>query len=304
MPQAPRDFNSERTNADTLCAPPKVVSPACRDACLVHIYPSGPSMGRRYPLSTTNAVSIGRGTDCTILIDDHSVSRRHARVEPTPQGYLAEDLGSTNGTFVNDRPVVRQMLQDGDYLRVGNCIYRFLAGGNIESEYHEEIYRLAIIDGLTDIPNKRYLMEFLGRELSRAQRHQRPLSVLLFDIDRFKSVNDDHGHLCGDYVLREIATQLKGVIRSDELLARYGGEEFAVVLPECTGENARVVGERIRALIANHVFGFDEQVIPVTVSVGLASVSNGEPVQPSELIDRADEKLYEAKRGGRNRVCG
>jgi two-component system cell cycle response regulator len=303
MPEAPRDNNSERTMADTLCAPPKVVSPACRDACLVHIYPSGTSMGRRYPLSTTGAVLIGRGSDCAIHIDDHSVSRKHARVEPTPRGYLAEDLGSTNGTFVNDKPVSRLFLEDGDYLRVGNCIYRFLAGGNIESEYHEEIYRLAIIDGLTDIPNKRYLMEFLSRELSRAQRHKRPLSVLLFDIDRFKSVNDDHGHLCGDYVLREMAIQLKAIIRSDELLARYGGEEFAVVLPECTRDNALAVGERVRSLIAGHLFLFDEQVVPVTVSVGVASVADGEPVLSHELIDRADEKLYDAKRGGRNRVC-
>ena len=79
-------------------------------------------------------------------------------------------MGSTNGTFVNDSPVERPPLGDGDYLRVGNCIYRFLAGGNIEAEYHEEIYRLAIIDGLTEVPNKRYLMEFLERELVAARR--------------------------------------------------------------------------------------------------------------------------------------
>ncbi len=303
MPEVPRDNNAERTTSDTLCTPLKVVSPACREACLVHIYPSGPSMGRRYPLSMTIPVLIGRGSDCAIHIDDHSVSRKHARIEPIAQGYLAEDLGSTNGTFVNDRPIQQQLLEDGDYLRVGNCIYRFLAGGNIESEYHEEIYRLAIIDGLTDIPNKRYLLEFLTRELSRAQRHHRPLSVLLFDIDRFKSINDEQGHLCGDYVLREMATHLKGMIRGDELLARYGGEEFAVVLPECTHDNALIVAERIRSLVQQHHFRFDEQTISVTVSVGVASLQDGEAITPTELIDRADEKLYEAKRTGRNRVC-
>jgi diguanylate cyclase (GGDEF)-like protein len=304
MPELPRDHPAERTAAETLCTPPRLVSAACRDACLVHIYPSGPSMGRRYSLASTTAVVIGRGADCAIHIDDHSVSRKHARIEPTAHGYAAEDLGSTNGTFVDDKPITRQVLEDGDYLRVGNCIYRYLAGGNIEAEYHEEIYRLAIIDGLTDVPNKRFLLEFLARELSRSTRHNRPLSLLLFDLDRFKSINDEHGHLCGDYVLRELSAQLKGVIRAEELLARYGGEEFAVVLPECTRENALVAGERLRGLVEKHAFRFDDLPIPVTVSVGVASTAGGEPVTPEDLLERADQQLYAAKGAGRNRVCG
>ncbi|MFO0842033.1 MAG: GGDEF domain-containing protein [Gemmataceae bacterium] len=304
MLQAPWDINADRTVVDTAGATPRVSSAACRDACLIHIYPTGPSMGRRYPLSAKTTVLIGRGGDCAISIDDQSVSRRHARIELTPQGFLSQDLNSTNGTFVNDKPISRRLLRDGDYLRVGNSIYRFLAGGNVEAEYHEEIYRLAIVDALTDIPNKRYLIEFLGRELSRAQRYRRQLSLLLFDIDRFKAINDGHGHLCGDHVLREMAQRLKGTIRRDELLARYGGEEFAVVLPECSRVNAHGVGERVRGLVASHRFSFDGQAVPVTVSVGVASVVDGESIGPDELIDRADERLYEAKRGGRNRVCG
>jgi diguanylate cyclase (GGDEF)-like protein len=294
---------AERTTADTQCALRRPVATACRDACLVHIYPSGPSMGKRYPLSTTRSMLIGRGTDCAILIDEHSVSRKHARIEPDTQGYIAEDLGSTNGTFVNDQPIARQLLKDGDYLRVGNCIYRYLAGGNVEAEYHEEIYRLAIIDALTDVPNKRYLLEFLARELSRSTRHNRPLSVLMFDLDKFKAVNDEHGHLCGDYVLRELTLKLREVVRAEELLARYGGEEFTVVLPECTLADALTVGERLRQLVEGHTFRFDDLTVPVTISVGAASVA-GEAVTPNELLERADQKLYEAKRAGRNRVCG
>ena len=304
MPEAPRDNSAERTTAETLCTLPRPVSVACRDACLVHIYPSGPSMGKRYPLSVSAAVVIGRGTDCAIHIDDHSVSRKHARVEPTPQGYAAEDLVSTNGTFVNDSPVTRHILRDGDYLRVGNCIYRFLAGGNIEAEYHEEIYRLAIIDGLTDIPNKRYLMEFLTRELARSVRHKRPISFIMFDIDRFKTINDDRGHLCGDYVLRELAGRLKTIIRAEEMLARYGGEEFAIVLPEGTRADALRVGERIRSLIESTPFRFDDVPIVVTVSVGVASVVGGEDITPEQMTDRADNFLFEAKRTGRNKVMG
>jgi diguanylate cyclase (GGDEF)-like protein len=259
-------------------------------------------MGRRYTLSSSAPMLIGRGADCAIHIDDHSVSRKHARVEPTPEGYCAIDLGSTNGTYVNDVPVDRQLLDDGDYLRVGNCIYRFLAGGNIEAEYHEEIYRLAIIDGLTEIPNKRYLYEFLSRELARAQRHQRPLSVIMFDLDHFKAVNDEMGHLCGDHVLRELAGRLKAVVRADELLARYGGEEFSAVLPDCTREEAAVVAERLRQLVCERPFCFDGSELPITISLGVGCTQGGELVSPSQLLERADGKLYEAKRGGRNRV--
>jgi len=159
----------EKATETWVTAPDRLVSSTRRDACVVHIYPTGPGMGARYALTDVPMV-LGRGNDCDIRINDHSVSRRHARIQPGADGYYAVDLQSTNGTFVNDVPASICKLKDGDYLRVGNCIYRFLAGGNVEAEYHEEIYRLAIIDGLTDVPNKRYLMEFLGRELARSAR--------------------------------------------------------------------------------------------------------------------------------------
>ena len=157
-----------------------------------------------------HALVLGRGNDCDIRINDHSVSRRHARIQPGADGYYAVDLQSTNGTFVNDVPASMCKLKDGDYLRVGNCIYRFLAGGNVEAEYHEEIYRLTIIDALTDIHNKRYLLEFLDRELARSARYHRPLSLVMFDIDHFKAINDELGHLGGDFTLRELAACVKG----------------------------------------------------------------------------------------------
>ncbi|MFQ3593460.1 MAG: GGDEF domain-containing protein [Gemmataceae bacterium] len=301
MDSAQSPLTNGRTTADTLCTLPRVKTSLGDEACVVHIYPSGPNMGRRYPLSHSASTIIGRSAECSIQIDDHSVSRRHARIDPTPEGYIASDLGSTNGTYVNDTPCERMILKDGDYVRVGNCIYRFLAGGNIEAEYHEEIYRLAIIDGLTEIPNKRYLMEFLNRELARSSRHSRPLSLLVFDIDHFKRINDTHGHLCGDYVLREMAHRLREGIRAEELFARYGGEEFVIVLPETELEEAIVVAERVRSLVAEGPFRFDEQMFAVTISIGVASTC-GETIDPVELISKADDKLYEAKRLGRNRV--
>ncbi len=281
----------------------RLISTTNREACLVHIYPTGAGMGARYPLSDRPVV-IGRGSDADVRINDHSVSRRHARVQPGADGYYAVDLQSTNGTYVNDLPAAMCKLKDGDYLRVGNCIYRFLAGGNIESEYHEEIYRLTIIDGLTEIHNKRYLMEFLDRELARSARYQRPLALLIFDIDRFKTINDTLGHLGGDFTLRELAACVKAGIRKEELFARYGGEEFAVVLPEVSGEGAVAVAERIRVRVEAHPFQFDDKAYQITVSCGVATTDGDESLTPLDLIRQADEKLFQAKRDGRNRVVG
>src|SRR5437667_3484574 len=199
-------------------APERPVSVTNRNACLVHIYPTGPGMGSRYPL-TDEPLVLGRGSDCEIRINDHSVSRKHARIQPGIDGYYAVDLQSTNGTYVNDIPASMCKLKDGDYLRVGNCIYRFLMGGNVETEYHEEIYRLTIIDALTDIHNKRFLLEFLDRELARSARHGRPLALMMIDIDQFKAINDHLGHLGGDFTLRELANGIKKSIRKEDLFA-------------------------------------------------------------------------------------
>src|SRR5262249_48558365 len=155
----------------------------------------------------------------------------------------------------------RRKLRDGDYLRVGSCIYRFLVGGNLEAAYHEELYRLTIIDGLTGIHNKRYLFEFLERELARCARHQRPLALLLLDVDHFKLINDDLGHLAGDFILRELANIIRTGARKEELVARYGGEEFAVVLPETTREGGEASAERLRVLVEAHPFQYESQTV-------------------------------------------
>jgi two-component system, cell cycle response regulator len=273
-----------------------------RDACLVHIYPTGTNMGRRYSLVDTILV-IGRGDDCALKIQDNSVSRRHAVIEPTTQGYMISDCGSTNGTFVNDALVsIPRALQDGDYVRVGNCLYRFLTGSNIELHYHEEIYRLTIIDALTETFNVRYFNEFLDREILRSQRHHRPLALLMFDIDKFKTFNDSHGHLCGDFVLREMCRRVREVSRKEDLFARYGGEEFACVLVETQLIDAIEVAERIRIAIQDSVFLYEGQQLKITISIGIAVTTGLPPVAAAELIEQADQNLYLAKEQGRNRT--
>lgn len=293
----------EKITDTWITTPKKLFSAATREACLVHIYPSGPTMGCRYPL-TDRPLVIGRGDDSDIRLLDHSVSRKHALIEPSSDGYYVSDQTSTNGTFVNDKQLDdARLLKDGDYLRVGNCLYRYLAGGNIEAEYHEEIYRLTILDGLTQIHNARYLNEFLEREVIRSQRHGRPLALLALDIDRFKSLNDSLGHLCGDFVLRELANVIRKAVRQEDLFARCGGEEFVLVLVETTLEGALLVAERTREAVASHRFLFESTPVSLTISIGVASTTGDATVTPTTLRKAADEKLYEAKRTGRNRVC-
>src|SRR5436305_4578608 len=171
-------------------------------------------MGTRYLLDG-GLIVLGRGDDCNITIHDHSISRRQTRFDLINGGYRATDLGSTNGTFVNDTPADRTPLNDGDYLRVGNCLFRFLAGGNVEADYHEELYRLAILDALTGLYNKLYLMDYLQRELARSARYNRPLALILFDIDHFKSINDTMGHLAGALPVRDLAGRLRSEICGD-----------------------------------------------------------------------------------------
>src|SRR4051812_36919988 len=180
--------------------------PVGKEACLVVIY--GLELGKKYNLERST-FNIGRSTRADIQIDQESVSRNHAKIVNTGKSIILRDLGSTNGTYVNDDLIDEYVLRDGDLIKIGRTIFKFLTGGNIENAYHEEIYRLTTIDGLTQIFNKRYFLEMIERELSRSKRYRRPLSLLMFDIDHFKNINDTYGHLAGDYVLKQLSTAVK-----------------------------------------------------------------------------------------------
>jgi diguanylate cyclase (GGDEF)-like protein len=271
------------------------------ESCLVQM--SGPSVGKRYPLRG-GELTIGRETGNTIVVDVDSVSRRHARIFHRDETYFVSDHASTNGTFVNEREVHADTpLRSGDHLKVGRVIFKFLSGDDVESQYHEAIYTLTITDGLTQIHNKRYLLEFLEREMGRCHRYGRPLSLLLFDIDHFKRINDTHGHVAGDFVLRELAAAIRSRVRNEQCFARYGGEEFAIASPEAGPENVRALAEKVRRVVQEQRFVFEGKKIPVTISVGVADMTH-EITEPLQFIQAADAKLYAAKRAGRNRVVG
>jgi two-component system cell cycle response regulator len=282
-------------------APPE---PGTGSDCLVVIYTSEPGLlGKRFVLDRS-PLRVGRGTDNHIVLEGDSVSRRHAHFERRGSSWYAVDDGSTNGTYLNEEQVAHDgVLNNGDRIKVGPTILKFLSGLDAEAKYHEEIYRMTIVDGLTQIHNKRYLFEALEKELIRARRYERELSLVIFDIDFFKRINDQFGHLAGDHVLRELARVVQDRIRRDEVFARYGGEEFVIVLPETGLPGALNLAENLRERVEKHIFIFQAERIPVTISVGCAQLAKDDRTAP-DLIQRADEKLYEAKRGGRNRVCG
>ncbi len=271
---------------------------------LVLIYPPGPDMGRKYKLEA-GIVNVGRDASNQIVVNSDSVSRKHARLTLESGRRMISDLKSTNGTYVNNMPTMSQHLKNGDQVKIGDSIFKYLVGTDVESAYHEEIYTMTIKDGLTEIYNRRYFEEALERELSRAQRHHRELSILIFDIDFFKKANDTFGHLAGDYVLRELAFLVANRSRHEEVFARYGGEEFVILLPESNNEEAMVLAEQLRRLVEEHKFIFEGEEIPVTISIGVMTTGAGkEKLTSQEFIKAADEQLYLAKSQGRNCVRG
>jgi diguanylate cyclase (GGDEF)-like protein len=268
--------------------------------CIVIIYSKDLDLGKRYVLSTPR-LQIGRGQENGIVLESDSVSRKHAVIELRAGKWWVADLGSTNGTYVNHQPVQEHPLAKGDLVKIGDTIFKYLAGSDVESLYHEEIYRMTIVDGLTQVHNKRFLLEALEKEIARARRYDRPLAILMFDIDHFKQINDSYGHLAGDQVLKDLAAIVTGRIRREEIVGRYGGEEFLIVLPETDAKGAAELAEQVRKLVETTEFVFDKERIPVTVSIGVGGLASRN-IDVNGFIKMADENLYRAKREGRNRV--
>ncbi len=297
---APRE--SERTRVTRVIDPGAGQKSAARpgEACIIVIY--GPELGKRIQLGSA-PFTIGRSASNDLFLDQESTSRQHAKITFDKGQYWVQDLGSTNGTFVNDEQVREKGLSDGDQIRIGRSILKFMTGENVEVHYHEEIYRLMTVDGLTQAFNRRYFDDVLEREFNRAKRYQRALSLIVLDIDHFKRVNDTHGHLAGDNLLRQIAGAIKLRLRTHDVFARTGGEEFGIILPEIAVEGARITAEKVRQVVEGTPVRHEQQVIPCTVSLGVAML-RGDEAGPEELYKCADGRLYEAKQGGRNRVAG
>jgi diguanylate cyclase (GGDEF)-like protein len=255
---------------------------------------------------------VGRGTDADFWVEDPAISRRHARIVRRLDGrYAVEDLGSTNGTFVAGRRVEGRIdLQNGDRVQIGpTLMFRFAITDDAEDELQRRLYESSTRDALTRAFNRKYFGERLLAEIAHARRHKAHLALLMLDLDRFKAINDQHGHLAGDVVLRAVATQVQRLIRLEDVLARYGGEEFVILLRSTPTAGAVVLAERVRSTVERLQIAVNASGGPTTVgittSIGVASLSELSPeAGPNELVATADARLYRAKVGGRNRVCG
>lgn len=278
--------------------PPKTAYHRPELSYVVMIY--GEYLGRRYTIKDEELL-IGRAPHCDIMLTDDSVSRMHCRLIPGSNGVVISDLNSTNGTYINATSVSTRLLRDGDKVKVGRSIFKFLSGDNIEHAYHEEIYRLKTTDGLTGAFNKRYFDEETEREIYRFFRYSRPLSLLMIDIDFFKKVNDTNGHLAGDRVLTQLSQLIMANIRREDVFCRYGGEEFALLMPETDLGGAVEQGERVRSLVEGARFDFEGMVLKITVSIGATAAEPG-MTSMDDFVRAADERLYEAKEAGRNRL--
>lgn len=205
------------------------------------------------------------------------------------------------GAFCAPRKTI-ELLTDEDS-RVLSLIAMQITTAYQNSLLYELAKKLSITDELTKIYNYRYLQSQLGVETNRARRYKRPLSFLMIDLDNFKSYNDRFGHVRGDLVLLEVAKIIQNSCRGVDVVARYGGEEFAVILPETVFDGAKKVSERIRTAVDEHRFPGKQKrrTEKITVSIGVASCTSG--ASQKEMVQRADEALYKAKRSGKNKVC-
>jgi diguanylate cyclase (GGDEF)-like protein len=247
---------------------------------------------------------LGRRQDCEIWLNEPGVSRVHARICPDIGGYVVEDLQSSNGTFVNSRAVRRQRLNDGDTVQFGPLVaYRYTLTDVDQEKMLKQLYSAIVTDPLTGAYNREHFDHRLAAELSYARRHNSQVSLVLFDVDHFKLINDTHGHPAGDRVLVQVAKAALGMLRAEDVFARYGGEEFAVILRNIDLEGARRVGERLRLNIARIRVESDTQDIAVTISAGCSALTCcDDPPTPEKMVAIADRRLYSAKRTGRNKV--
>jgi two-component system, cell cycle response regulator len=267
----------------------------------------GIDAGRVLPLPREEVVSLGRASECTYPFDDVSLSREHAQILSIGADFVFKDAGSRNGSYINEVQVTKaSVLKDGDRLRLGsNTLLRFALVDEEEEAALVRVYEAAVRDGLTGVYNRKHLEERIVAELEFARRHGTALSVILIDVDHFKYVNDTYGHLAGDAVLQHVSGIVAQDMRAEDVLGRYGGEEFLVVCRGVDVEGAMALAERLRWDIWNALTPYESHQIRVTASAGVASLACcGGVIERAALLQMADQRMYQAKQGGRNRVVG
>jgi two-component system cell cycle response regulator len=280
-------------------------APAARRAYLVVL--AGPHFGEMFRLEPGREMEIGRRPASDVFLQDAGVSRRHATILADLDGAVVRDLRSRNGTFVNGHPVSQARVSDGARIQLGaTTTLRFAMSDATEAEFQRRIADAALRDPLTGIHNRAMFAERLAAELLAYHARPRPIALLALDIDRFKLVNDVHGHAGGDAVLKAVATAIRDAVPPEDVVARWGGEEFVVLLRDAPAPRAVAIAEGIRAATAASVTMCRSTPVRVTLSVGVAVLAPPRQVLPHAaervLVETADRALYRAKNLGRDRV--
>jgi two-component system cell cycle response regulator len=279
-----------------LSFPPERAEAAARPHLLML---SGPELGRSVELGNV-PLEIGRDQDCAVTLTSDGVSRKHARVQLIFALYFVTDLGSTNGTFVNEQRVSMAQLNDGDQIRMGEAVLKFVTN-HLEVQYTKRALDLATTDALTGLPNKQqFAGSFEKARQQAAQKPSQPLSLVLLDVDHFKLINDSFGHAVGDLVLASTARLISAELPAQASVYRVGGEEFAILLPNTERASGLAHAERIRSVVAHGRIEHQGRRVPVTISLGVAELGPGEAW--ADVYGRADQLLYASKQAGRNRV--
>jgi diguanylate cyclase (GGDEF)-like protein len=255
----------------------------------------GPSAGQAIVL-TELTTRVGRGREADLRVeDDGGVSRLHAEIHRQGTTYVLVDLGSRNGSSVQGDRVMRRTLRDGDVVVFGaRASFRFSLLDCEQEALFKQLYESSIRDVLTGAYNRQHFNERLAAEIAYAVRHQGDVSLVLFDIDHFKKVNDSHGHPAGDAVLKHVSAVISARLRAEDVFARYGGEEFVVILRGVDLGGAARAAERLRGAVAGTSPRFEQTLIPVTISVGCAALSCCTERGADELVAIADRRMYRA----------
>jgi diguanylate cyclase (GGDEF)-like protein len=268
-------------------------------------HPENRRLGTRFRLRPGQRMEIGRSHSVEISLPEVlSISRQHALLEYRGRRVNLRDLGSTNGTFVNGevlRPRETAVLRSGDRFQVAGVHFKFLHEQDPEHAYYETIYDLVTRDGLTEIYNKRKYEEEAEREIARARRHRRPLTLIMFDVDDFKQINDTYGHLCGDFILKRVVNLARELLRPEQIFARVGGDEFVILAPETDAGGGENLARKICDRVASLDYTYSDFVVRVSCSFGVAQLTD-DMETPNALYGAADQALMASKRAGRNRV--
>lgn len=285
--------------------PSAVVPPASQaeKACLTLLY--GGPVGTEYPLTATETV-VGRGSSANISIENQRVSRRHALITVDEKGNaFLVDLGSSNGTSINGTQIQRQELKNGDKIQIGNyCILKFSRQDELEQNCQQELAKDRIEDVLTGAYTKKYLLDRLNGDYAHIKRHGGTLVLLMFELDEFKKFNNTHGQSTTDAVLKQLASVANSILRANDILARYSDSQFVVVARDIGDEGAVVLAQRIRRTIKEHKFLVDHTQIPISVSIGVSSLTD-KAKKAAKLIKLASDYLKKAqKKGGSNSIAG